>query len=61
MCYSVKNLYNVQMELRHEHERVVTVTVLGKVQDTRLLDSVFRLHCPSVVFHTAAATSWAEP
>lgn len=51
---SEENLYNVQMELRHEHERVATVTVLGKVQDARLLDSVFRLHRPSVVFHTAA-------
>mgnify|MGYP002149964269 CR=1 FL=1 len=26
----------------------------GKVQDLRLLDSVFRQHRPSVVFHTAA-------
>ena len=51
---SEENLYNVQMELRHEYERVPTVTVLGKVQDIRLLDSVFRQHRPSVVFHTAA-------
>jgi Predicted nucleoside-diphosphate sugar epimerases len=51
---SEENLYNVQMELRHEHEHVTTVTVLGKVQDLRLLDSVFRRHHPSVVFHTAA-------
>ena len=51
---SEENLYHVQMELRHEHERVATVTVLGKVQDVRLLESVFRQHRPSVVFHTAA-------
>jgi len=51
---SEENLYNVQMELRHEHENIKTVAILGKVQDLRLLDSVFRQHRPSVVFHTAA-------
>lgn len=51
---SEENLYNVQMELRHEYENIKTLAVLGKVQDLRLLDSVFRQHCPSVVFHTAA-------
>lgn len=51
---SEENLYNVQMELRHEHDTIKTIAVLGKVQDLRLLDSVFRQHRPSVVFHTAA-------
>ena len=51
---SEENLYNVQMELRHEHENISTVAVLGKVQDLRLIDSVFRQHRPAVVFHTAA-------
>ena len=51
---SEENLYNVQMELRHEHEQVTAVTVLGKVQDVRLLESVFSQHRPAVVFHTAA-------
>lgn len=51
---SEENLYNVQMELRHEHENVATVAILGKVQDLRLLDMVFRQHRPGVVFHTAA-------
>lgn len=51
---SEENLYNVQMELRHEYDNIKTVTVLGKVQDLRLLQSVFRHHKPSVVFHTAA-------
>lgn len=51
---SEENLYNVQMELRHEHDDIKTVTVLGKVQDLRLLKSVFQQHRPSVVFHTAA-------
>jgi len=51
---SEENLYNVQMELRHEHDNIKTVTVLGKVQDLRLLKSVFQQYAPSVVFHTAA-------
>lgn len=51
---SEENLYNVQMELRHEHKEVDTIAVLGKVQDLRLVDKIFREHQPSVVFHTAA-------
>ena len=51
---SEENLYNVQMELRHEYDNIKTITVLGKVQDLRLLKSVFQQHRPSVVFHTAA-------
>ncbi len=51
---SEENLYNVQMELRHEHGNITTESVLGKVQDQRLLNSIFQKHRPSVVFHTAA-------
>ena len=51
---SEENLYNVQMELRHEHDDIKTVAILGKVQDVRLLDSVFQQYRPVVVFHTAA-------
>lgn len=51
---SEENLYNVQMELRHEHKDIATVAILGRIQDLRLLDNVFRQHHPSVVFHTAA-------
>ena len=51
---SEENLYNVQMELRHEHDNIKTVAILGKVQDLRLLDSVFQQYRPVVVFHTAA-------
>jgi FlaA1/EpsC-like NDP-sugar epimerase len=51
---SEENLYKVQMELRHEYENVQTRAVLGKVQDLRLLDRIFREHHPAVVFHTAA-------
>lgn len=51
---SEENLYRVQMELRHEHENITTVAILGKVQDLRLLEMVFRQHRPAVVLHTAA-------
>lgn len=51
---SEENLYNVQMELRHEYDNIKTIAVLGKVQDLRLLDSIFYQHHPAVVFHTAA-------
>lgn len=51
---SEENLYNVQMELRHEHDGVGTIAILGKVQDLRLLNDVFRRRRPAVVFHTAA-------
>ena len=51
---SEENLYRVQMELRHEHDGVQATAVLGKVQDLRLLDAVFRQYQPAVVFHTAA-------
>jgi FlaA1/EpsC-like NDP-sugar epimerase len=49
-----ENLYNVQMELRHEHKNIRTAAVLGRVQDKKLLNHVFHRHRPSVVFHTAA-------
>lgn len=51
---SEENLYKVQMELRHEHEGVQTVAILGKVQDLRLLREVFTRYRPAVVLHTAA-------
>jgi len=51
---SEENLYRVQMELRHEYENIATVAILGKVQDMRLLNAVFKKHQPAVVFHTAA-------
>ena len=49
-----ENLYKIQMELRHEHQGVSAATVLGKVQDRRLLEHVFSTYKPQVVFHAAA-------
>jgi len=51
---SEENLYKVQMELRHEHENVKTVAILGKVQDPLLLSKILNQFRPSVIFHTAA-------
>jgi FlaA1/EpsC-like NDP-sugar epimerase len=51
---SEENLYAIQMELIHELGTLDALAVLGKVQDVRLLDLIFRTHRPSVVFHAAA-------
>ncbi len=51
---SEENLYAIQMQLIHELGTLDAVAVLGKVQDVRLLDLVFRNHRPEVVFHAAA-------
>ena len=51
---SEENLYAIQMELLHVHQLSTALAVLGKVQDVRLLDLVFRQHQPQVVFHAAA-------
>jgi FlaA1/EpsC-like NDP-sugar epimerase len=51
---SEENLYKVEMEIRHEHGDIRTETVLGRVQDAKLLHQVFQQHRPTVVFHTAA-------
>lgn len=51
---SEENLYAIQMELIHELDTNNAVAVLGRVQDVRLLDFIFRTHRPAVVFHAAA-------
>ncbi|WP_051305948.1 polysaccharide biosynthesis protein [Desulfogranum mediterraneum] len=49
-----ENLYNIQMELHHQHGFTDYLPVLGKIQNRSLLDELFALHKPSVVFHAAA-------
>lgn len=51
---SEENLYDIQMELHHEHEFTSYETILGKVQSSGLLETVFAQHTPEVVFHAAA-------
>ncbi len=51
---SEANLYSIQMELHHEMKFHEYVTVLGSVQNSRLLDRTFGEHKPQTVFHAAA-------
>lgn len=48
------NLYNIQMELRHELNFEPFVAVLASVQNQGLMEEVFRNYRPDVVFHAAA-------
>jgi FlaA1/EpsC-like NDP-sugar epimerase len=49
-----ENLYAMEMELLHQRGFTRYVPVLGQVQDAALVDSVFRVRKPHVVFHAAA-------
>ncbi len=49
-----ENLYQIEMELLHEHGFVDYVTILGKVQDRELLDNIFKRYQPQIVIHAAA-------
>ena len=49
-----ENLYAIEMELQHEHRFHAYIPVLCKIQNQRLLDSIFCQYAPSVVFHAAA-------
>jgi FlaA1/EpsC-like NDP-sugar epimerase len=51
---SEQNLYQIEMEILHEHGFSQYVTVLGKVQDRMLLEHIFQDYRPAVVFHAAA-------
>ena len=54
MDSSEENLYRIEMDVLHEHGFDKYVTVLGKVQDRELLESLFQQYTPDVVFHAAA-------
>ncbi|MBE9530546.1 MAG: polysaccharide biosynthesis protein, partial [Proteobacteria bacterium] len=47
------NLYSIQMELKHVVTYLKYRAVLGRVQDKKLVDDVFRKYKPDVVFHAA--------
>jgi len=51
---SESNLYSIQMELKHNVGYQKYATVLGSVQNGRILESVFKRYQPEVVFHSAA-------
>jgi FlaA1/EpsC-like NDP-sugar epimerase len=48
------NLFDVQMRLHHELHYHDYQTILGQVQDRRLMEEVFRKYRPEVVLHAAA-------
>ena len=54
MDSSEENLYRIEMDVLYEHGFNKYVTVLGKVQDRELLESLFQQYRPDVVFHAAA-------
>ncbi len=51
---SEENLYRIEMEILHEKACDAYTTILGKVQDRELINSVFERYRPSVVLHAAA-------
>jgi FlaA1/EpsC-like NDP-sugar epimerase len=48
------NLFNIQMELRHEIGFHSNCCILTRVQNESLMEEVFRNHRPEIVFHAAA-------
>ena len=54
MDSSEENLYRIEMEILHEQNFAAYKTILGKVQDRELLNSVFDQYRPAAVFHAAA-------
>ncbi len=48
------NLYQIEMELRHEYGFSDYRAILGQVQEDRLLDHLFAESPPDTVFHAAA-------
>ncbi|MEN6440743.1 MAG: nucleoside-diphosphate sugar epimerase/dehydratase [Syntrophobacter sp.] len=48
------NLYDIQMELRHELNFDACRAVLARVQHQGIVDEVFKTYRPQVVFHAAA-------
>jgi FlaA1/EpsC-like NDP-sugar epimerase len=51
---SEENLFNMQMKLHHELQFLAYQNILGRVQDRRLMEEIFREYQPKVIFHAAA-------
>jgi FlaA1/EpsC-like NDP-sugar epimerase len=49
-----ENLYQIEMEIKHEHGFTNYLTVLAQVQEPDLLEHVFTKYQPAIVFHAAA-------
>ncbi|MDI6743625.1 MAG: nucleoside-diphosphate sugar epimerase/dehydratase, partial [Smithella sp.] len=48
------NLFNIQMEMEHSRSLCAYQTILGNVQDERLMNDLFDRYQPQVIFHAAA-------
>ncbi|EKD98151.1 MAG: hypothetical protein ACD_23C00562G0003, partial [uncultured bacterium] len=51
---SEEKLYQLEMEILHEHGFTRYVAILGHVQDQEILSGVFAHYRPEIVFHAAA-------
>ena len=51
---SEENLFNIQMQLHHEFKYKSYHAILARVQNKRLMESVFKKYQPNVVLHAAA-------
>lgn len=51
---SETNLYDIQMELKHQVGYLEYVTILGRTQNRELINQIFLKYKPNVVFHAAA-------
>lgn len=51
---SEEKLYQLEMEILHEHGFTNYVAVLGRIQDREVLSSIFAHYRPEIVFHAAA-------
>ena len=49
-----ENLYNIQMELKHQVGYLKCIPILGRIQDLNFMEQVFTAYKPQVVFHAAA-------
>jgi FlaA1/EpsC-like NDP-sugar epimerase len=51
---SESNLYDIQMGLRHELHFDSYHAILSRVQDWKIMESIFSTYHPSIIFHAAA-------
>jgi FlaA1/EpsC-like NDP-sugar epimerase len=51
---SETNLFQIEMEFRHELDFSRSVAILGHVQDRSLMGAIFKKYSPHTVFHAAA-------
>ncbi|MCK5784051.1 MAG: polysaccharide biosynthesis protein [Desulfobacterales bacterium] len=49
-----ENLYSIQMELEHELNFTNCHSILGKIQNFKLLNTILEHHKPEIIFHAAA-------